>query len=159
MISGKIVQSTKTDIIINTKGITPLMMSAMVRPSSGGAEPLSTKIDMAIGGDQGGSIRMPASFCGCYGMKPTHGLVPYTGVMPIETTIDHTGAGYVQVRSFYKELCLLCRDITSFWLELEARVARTEQHLGVFTLEITHTYQNNKPRIQLIHIYGIGIIL
>jgi len=46
---------------------------------------------MAIGGDQGGSIRMPASFCGCYGMKPTHGLVPYTGVMPIETTIDHTG--------------------------------------------------------------------
>lgn len=48
-------------------------------------------VDMAIGGDQGGSIRMPASFCGCYGMKPTHGLVPYTGVMPIETTIDHIG--------------------------------------------------------------------
>lgn len=46
---------------------------------------------MAIGGDQGGSIRMPASFCGCYGMKPTHGLVPYTGIMPIENTIDHTG--------------------------------------------------------------------
>ena len=39
---------------------------------------------MAIGGDQGGSIRMPSSFCGIYGMKPTHGLVPYTGVMPIE---------------------------------------------------------------------------
>jgi amidase len=34
---------------------------------------------------------MPASFCGVYGMKPTHGLVPYTGVMPIESTIDHTG--------------------------------------------------------------------
>jgi amidase len=48
-------------------------------------------IDMAIGGDQGGSIRMPASFCGCYGMKPSHGLVPYTGLMPIEATIDHTG--------------------------------------------------------------------
>ena len=48
-------------------------------------------VDMAIGGDQGGSIRIPASYCGCYGMKPTHGLVPYTGVMPIETTIDHTG--------------------------------------------------------------------
>lgn len=48
-------------------------------------------VDMAIGGDQGGSIRMPAAFCGCYGMKGTHGLVPYSGVMPIETTIDHTG--------------------------------------------------------------------
>ena len=46
---------------------------------------------MAIGGDQGGSIRMPACWSGCYGMKPTHGLVPYTGVMPIEATIDHTG--------------------------------------------------------------------
>ena len=47
--------------------------------------------DMAIGGDQGGSIRMPSSWCGLYGMKPTHGLVPYTGIMPIEIFIDHTG--------------------------------------------------------------------
>src|SRR5260370_33739738 len=46
--------------------------------------------EMAIGGDQGGSIRMPASFCGIYGMKPTHGLVPYTGIMPIEIYVDHT---------------------------------------------------------------------
>jgi amidase len=51
----------------------------------------SGEIEMAIGGDQGGSIRMPASFSGCYGMKPTHGLVPYTGAMPIEATIDHVG--------------------------------------------------------------------
>ncbi len=49
------------------------------------------EVPMAMGGDQGGSIRMPASFCGVYGMKPTHGLVPYTGIMPIELTLDHTG--------------------------------------------------------------------
>jgi amidase len=49
------------------------------------------EVDMALGGDQGGSIRMPASYCGIYGMKPTHGLVPYTGIMPIELTLDHTG--------------------------------------------------------------------
>ncbi|CAN5260216.1 amidase [soil metagenome] len=49
------------------------------------------EVDMAIGGDQGGSIRMPASFSGIYGMKPTWGLVPYTGVMPIEIYVDHTG--------------------------------------------------------------------
>lgn len=48
-------------------------------------------VDMAIGGDQGGSIRMPASFCGIYGLKPTFGLVPYTGVLPIEPTLDHVG--------------------------------------------------------------------
>jgi amidase len=49
------------------------------------------EVEMAIGGDQGGSIRMPGSYSGCYGMKATHGLVPYTGVMPIEATIDHAG--------------------------------------------------------------------
>jgi amidase len=48
-------------------------------------------VPMALGGDQGGSIRIPASYCGIYGMKPTHGLVPYTGIMPIELTLDHTG--------------------------------------------------------------------
>jgi amidase len=47
--------------------------------------------DMAMGGDQGGSIRIPSSYCGCVGHKPTHGLVPYTGVFPIELTLDHTG--------------------------------------------------------------------
>lgn len=47
--------------------------------------------DMALGGDQGGSIRIPSSWCGVYGMKPTHGLVPYSGIMPIEMFLDHTG--------------------------------------------------------------------
>jgi amidase len=60
--------------------------------SSGSAVLVALKeADMALGGDQGGSIRMPSSFCGTYGMKPTHGLVPYTGIMPIEITVDHTG--------------------------------------------------------------------
>ncbi|MDP6069915.1 MAG: amidase [Alphaproteobacteria bacterium] len=49
------------------------------------------EVDMGIGGDQAGSIRIPASFSGVVGMKPTHGLVPYTGVMSIEPTIDHAG--------------------------------------------------------------------
>ncbi|MCW5619664.1 MAG: amidase [Burkholderiales bacterium] len=49
------------------------------------------EVPMALGGDQGGSIRMPAGWCGIYGMKPTHGLVPYTGIMPIEIYVDHTG--------------------------------------------------------------------
>ena len=49
------------------------------------------EVDMAVGCDQGGSIRMPSSFCGTVGMKPTFGLVPYTGIMPIEITADHVG--------------------------------------------------------------------
>ncbi|MBT9385092.1 amidase [Pseudooceanicola sp. CBS1P-1] len=60
--------------------------------SSGSAVTVATgEVDMSIGCDQGGSIRMPSSFCGIYGMKPTHGLVPYTGIMPIEIQIDHAG--------------------------------------------------------------------
>ncbi len=60
--------------------------------SSGSAALVAAgQVDMAIGGDQGGSIRIPSSACGIYGMKPTHGLVPYTGIMPLEMTIDHTG--------------------------------------------------------------------
>ena len=46
---------------------------------------------MAIGGDQGGSITIPSCWCGAYGLKPSFGLVPYTGVFPIELTLDHTG--------------------------------------------------------------------
>jgi amidase len=47
--------------------------------------------DMAIGGDQGGSISIPSAWCGAYGLKPTYGLVPYTGVFPVELTLDHVG--------------------------------------------------------------------
>lgn len=48
-------------------------------------------VDMAIGGDQGGSIRIPASCCGIVGLKPTWGLVPYTGILSLDAAIDHTG--------------------------------------------------------------------
>jgi amidase len=48
-------------------------------------------IEVAIGGDQGGSIRAPASWCGVLGLKPTHGLVPYVGIAGIDQTFDHCG--------------------------------------------------------------------
>jgi amidase len=47
--------------------------------------------DIAIGADQGGSIRHPAAWSGCVGHKPTHGLVPYTGVAGLDPTVDHVG--------------------------------------------------------------------
>ena len=46
---------------------------------------------MAVGGDQGGSIRNPCGRCGIVGLKPTLGLVPYTGVFPMEFSLDHVG--------------------------------------------------------------------
>ena len=61
--------------------------------SSSGSAALvaSGAADLALGGDQGGSVRIPSSFCGTVGQKPTYGLVPYTGAFPIENTLDHLG--------------------------------------------------------------------
>ena len=53
--------------------------------------PATGIVDIALGGDQGGSIRIPASWSGIVGLKPTHGLVPYTGIVGFDQTIDHIG--------------------------------------------------------------------
>jgi amidase len=49
------------------------------------------EVDGAIGADQGRSIRVPAANCGVVGLKPTFGLVPYTGCGSNEPTNDHLG--------------------------------------------------------------------
>lgn len=60
--------------------------------SSGSAAIVSAgEADMALGADQGGSIRVPAAMCGLVGLKPTFGLVPYTGITSNEYTLDHVG--------------------------------------------------------------------
>ena len=97
--------------------------------SSSGSAALvaSGECEMAIGGDQGGSIRIPASWCGVYGLKPTHGLVPYTGVFPIEITLDHTGpiAGSVE------DVALLLSAIAGEDdLDPRQRGVRTADYLG-----------------------------
>ena len=48
-------------------------------------------VDFAIGGDAGGSIREPASWTGCVGLKPTHGLVPADGTFPFEDSLMDLG--------------------------------------------------------------------
>lgn len=60
--------------------------------SGGSAIAVATgEVTVAIGSDQGGSIRVPASWSGVVGHKPTHGLVPYTGCVGIDNTLDHPG--------------------------------------------------------------------
>jgi amidase len=58
----------------------------------------SGAVDVGIGADQGGSIRIPSSLSGIFGMKPTYGLIPYTGCAPIDPSLDHLGpmAGTVE---------------------------------------------------------------
>lgn len=59
--------------------------------SGSGAAIAAGDVRMALGCDQGGSIRIPASWCGVVGLKPTHGLVPYTGAFAMDATIDYCG--------------------------------------------------------------------
>jgi aspartyl-tRNA(Asn)/glutamyl-tRNA(Gln) amidotransferase subunit A len=56
-----------------------------------GAMLAARMLPLALGTDTGGSIRVPAAFCGICGLKPTRGLVPRTGVMPLSWTLDHIG--------------------------------------------------------------------
>ncbi|HEX7045042.1 MAG TPA: amidase [Burkholderiales bacterium] len=68
--------------------------------SSSGAAAVVAAGDVALslGGDQAGSVRIPSCYCGIYGLKPTYGLVPYTGIMPLEPTTDHCGPMTATVR-------------------------------------------------------------
>ena len=46
---------------------------------------------VAIGTDTGGSVRVPAALCGCFGLKVTHGRIPIDGVFPLATSVDTVG--------------------------------------------------------------------
>ncbi len=60
--------------------------------SSGNAVVIARgEADIALGTDLGGSVRNPAAWCGITALKPTFGVVPYTGAMPTESTMDHLG--------------------------------------------------------------------
>ncbi len=75
---------------------TPLNPRAPARlpggSSSGSASAAASgACDFALGSDTGGSVRVPASFCGLYGLRPTHGRVDMTGAMPMASMFDVCG--------------------------------------------------------------------
>ena len=59
--------------------------------SSGGSAALVAAgvCDLALGTDTGGSVRIPAAYCGVVGLKPSYGALPVTGVFPLSPTCDH----------------------------------------------------------------------
>src|SRR5207245_9378993 len=60
--------------------------------SSGSAAAVSGGlVDFALGTDCGGSVRIPASYCGIHGIRTTHGLVPADGVVPLAASFDTVG--------------------------------------------------------------------
>jgi amidase len=60
--------------------------------SGSGAALAAGEVDISFGGDQGGSIRLPAAYCGVVGLKPTFGLVSHFAVgFAAEPSVDHVG--------------------------------------------------------------------
>jgi len=60
--------------------------------SSGSAAAVAAAmVPLALGSQTAGSVIRPAAFCGVYGFKPTHGLIPRTGVLQLSRTLDHIG--------------------------------------------------------------------
>jgi Asp-tRNA(Asn)/Glu-tRNA(Gln) amidotransferase A subunit family amidase len=79
--------------------------------SSGSAAAVAANmVPLALGSQTNGSVIRPAAFCGAYGFKPSHGLVPRTGVLALSRTLDHVG-GFA--RSI-EDLALLAETITGY---------------------------------------------
>ena len=80
----------------NTHYGTPRNVNAPGRVSGGSSSGSASAVaaglvDFALGSDTGGSVRSPASFCGIYGVRPSHGRVPMGGVMPLAHSLDVVG--------------------------------------------------------------------
>ena len=71
--------------------------------SSGSAAALTTNLyDFSIGSDTGGSVRVPASFCGLLGIRPTHNRINTKGVYPMAPTFDTIGWFAKDINTFKK---------------------------------------------------------
>lgn len=98
----------------------------------------------ALGTDTGGSVRMPASYCGIVGLKPTYGLVPIRGIMPLTLSLDHCGpmtrtvedtALMLNVMAGYDQL-----DITSVEHGREDYLGQLKQPVSGFKLGLPVGY-------------------
>jgi Asp-tRNA(Asn)/Glu-tRNA(Gln) amidotransferase A subunit family amidase len=79
--------------------------------SSGSAAAVAAgMVPLALGSQTNGSTIRPASFCGAYGFKPTHGLVPRNGILQLSRALDHVG---LFARTL-EDIALLAEQVSGF---------------------------------------------
>jgi len=79
--------------------------------SSGSAAAVAAgMVPLALGSQTNGSVIRPAAFCGAYGFKPTHGLIPRSGMLKLSRTLDHVG---VFARTL-EDIALLAEQLVGF---------------------------------------------
>lgn len=126
--------------------------------SSGGSAALvgAGKVRAALGTDTGDSIRKPASYCGCVGLKPTYGRISRYGVIPYAPSLDHVGFFTRNVADAAVLLEVAAgrddRDMTSSFEDVEAYSEFLDMDLegkriGVF--KSVHDHIENKEMIAL----------
>jgi amidase len=80
--------------------------------SSGSAAAVAGGLcDFALGSDTGGSVRVPASFCGLFGIRPTHGVVPASGMVPHVQSADTVGWVARDARTMRRVGEVMLRDL------------------------------------------------
>ena len=80
-------------------------------------------VDFAVGSDTGGSVRLPASFCGLFGMRPTHGRIPIDGAVPLAPSFDSVGWFARQGRLFARIGTVLLADAGALALPTRLLIA------------------------------------
>src|SRR6202051_256663 len=124
--------------------------------SSGGSAALvaAGEVPMALGGDQGGAMRTPSSWCGIYGLKPTWGLVPTTGSMPISYSVDHCGPMGASVEDVARLLTVISghdgwdtRTISARTGDYMASLGKSARGLRVGILREGFGYPESDPAV------------
>lgn len=85
---------------------------------------------VAIGTDTGGSVRVPAALCGCFGLKVTHGRIPIEGVFPLAASIDTVGPLAVSIEALDLAYRVMSEDTTEEPPATPLRLGIPEPWLG-----------------------------